>query len=187
MELSEMMNAIQAAEFLGVHVETLRKLARRNEIPCFKIGRDWRFQKEALLRWVEQQSRSSRPPEQWVLIVDDDEPVCRAMAKVLERMGLAARYATTARQGLEQVQAAVPDLILLDLNMPEMNGPQFLEELRKTHLLLPVVIVTGHPDSTMMRQAMRHAPLLLLEKPVERDLLERTVSSVLGETLTAAG
>jgi excisionase family DNA binding protein len=52
---SDVMNAMDAAAFLGVHVETLRTLARKNKIPSFKIGRDWRFRKETLMLWADEQ------------------------------------------------------------------------------------------------------------------------------------
>lgn len=67
--------------------------------------------------------------------------------------------------------------------MADMNGPQFLEELRKTHPDPPVVIVTGYPDSDLMKQATQYAPLMLLAKPAETDQLERTVRMVLGEKM----
>jgi len=68
--------------------------------------------------------------------------------------------------------------------MPGMNGPQFLEELRKTHPSLPVVIVTGYPDSELMQQATQYAPLMLLAKPIDSELLERTVRTAVGDKLT---
>jgi DNA-binding NarL/FixJ family response regulator len=79
------------------------------------------------------------------------------------------------------VAREVPGLILLDLVMPEMNGVQFLEQLRKTHPGLPVVIVTGYPDSDLMHQATRYAPLMLVSKPAELEQIERTIRIVLGE------
>ncbi len=98
-----------------------------------------------------------------------------------------ARQATSGAKGLVLVAREVPDLILLDLMMPDMNGPQFLEELRKTHPDLPVVIVTGYPESNLMMQATQYAPLMLLAKPAEPDHLERTVRMVLGERMAARG
>ena len=87
--------------------------------------------------------------------------------------------------GLELVAKEVPDLILLDLVMPEMHGIQFLQLLREAHPELPVVIVTGYPDSELMKQASQYAPVMLLVKPVDAALLERTVRSVLGEKLVS--
>ncbi len=179
---SEVMNAVDAAAFLGVHVETLRKLGRRNEIPCFKIGRDWRFRKEALLRWADEQRSGGGDVS--ALVIDDEDHVGRAIARSLRLFGCRTRQAISGHQGLDMVAQEVPDVILLDLKMPDMNGPQFLKELRKTHPRLPVVLVTGYPDSDLMAQAMQHAPVMLLSKPVERELLERTVRSLVGNKAT---
>jgi len=174
----------EAAAFLGAHEQTVRRLARRGAIPSFKVGKDWRFRKEALMRWSEEQQRA-RAGRCSVLVVDDEEKICKALVRVVERFGCRARQALTGAKGLDLVAHDAPDVILLDLVMPDMNGPQFLAELRKTHPALPVVIVTGHPDSELMHEASQYAPVMLLAKPVEPELLERTVRSVLGEKLTS--
>lgn len=185
---ADILNAFDAASFLGVHVETLRKLARRNEVPCFKIGKDWRFRREALVRWADGQRpvRSSGDSHTPVIVIDDEEKVCRATVGALQRFGVSARYATSGREGLELVSEGVPDLIMLDLQMPSMNGPQFLAELRQTHASLPVVIITAYPNSNLMQKAMQYAPVLLLAKPLDRKLLERTVRSLLGEKMSVS-
>ena len=118
-----------AAGFLGVHEQTLRKLARRDGIPSFKVGRDWRFRREALIRWADSQ-RAGRPSGR-VLIVDDDELICRALARIVEGMGCTAVSVNDGRSGLQIASRDAPDLILLDLVMPGMNGPQFLEQLAR--------------------------------------------------------
>jgi DNA-binding NarL/FixJ family response regulator len=59
-----------------------------------------------------------------------------------------------------------------------MGGSQFLEELRKTHPPLPVVIVTGYPEGDLLKQATLYAPVMRLSKAIEPELLERTVRSV---------
>jgi len=174
----DVMNASQAAAFLGAHIETIRKLARRGEIPCFKLGRDWRFRRQALIRWADEQRPCAGAKS--VLVVDDEESVCRAMERAISRLGYRVRVATGGAVGLELVARETPDLILLDLVMPTMDGPTFLAALRSAHPRLPVVIVTGHPDSELMTRAMAHAPVLLLAKPVEPALLERTLSALLG-------
>lgn len=184
---SGVLNAREAAAFLGAHVETVRRLARRGGIPSFKVGKDWRFRKEALLAWTDEQQVSSPPGHCSVLVVDDDHLFCQMISRILKRSGCRVRQALRGEEGLEIVARQAPDLILLDLKMPGMNGPQFLEELRQTHPDLPVVIVTGYPDSDLMVQAMQYAPVMLLSKPVERQLLERTVRTVVGDKTTAAG
>jgi excisionase family DNA binding protein len=181
----------EAAAFLGVHEQTVRRLSRRNAIPCFKVGRDWRFRKEALVRWSEEQHRGGSEVQRRadgpcsVLVVDDEEKICRALSGMLQRFGCRVRQATGGEEGLALVRQEPPDLILLDLMMPNMNGPQFLAVLREAHPELPVVIVTGYPDSELMQQATQYAPVMLLSKPVEAQLLERTVRTAVGAKMAA--
>jgi excisionase family DNA binding protein len=182
-----LMNVFDAADFLGVHTQTLRKLARSKRIPAFKVGRDWRFQREALIRWGHEQGMDRDRPTTAcsVLVVDDDEAICSALSAILRRQGCRPRHATQAERGLELVAQEPPDLVLLDLKMDGMNGPMFLEKLRQTQPILPVVIVTGYPDSDLMKQASLFPPVMLLSKPVAPEHLMRTVKSVVGDTLVA--
>lgn len=176
---NDFMDIFEAAELLGVHVQTLRKLARRKGIPCFKVGRDWRFRKEALISWADEQNRvDEEESDGSILVIDDENNVRRAIAGTLRRLGFRVRSADDGERGLELVAEEAPDLILLDLMMPNMTGDEFLAELRETQPEIPVVIVTGFPKSNLMRKAMEYAPVMLLAKPIDRELLERTVRSV---------
>ena len=178
------LNAREAAALLGTHVETVRRFARRGELPSFKVGKDWRFRREALVRWAEDQGIGGGRCS--VIVVEDEKLVRKGLVKALERLGCFVRQAACGKEGLQLVQQETPDIILLDLVMPGMTGPQFLEKLRKTHPDLPVVIVTGYPDSEMVRDAAPFAPVMLLAKPIEPEQLDRTMHIVLGEKLTPA-
>ncbi len=177
---SDVLNTREAAAFLGAHTQTIRKLARSGRLPSFKVGKDWRFRKEALLSWADEQRPTGDKCS--VLIIDDEANFCLVMSKIIERLGYHTRHTTSAAMGLELVAEEAPDMILLDLKMPVMNGPQFLKKLRKTHPDLPVVIVTAYPDSDLMLQATKYAPLMLLAKPVDAQLLERTVRTLGNKT-----
>jgi excisionase family DNA binding protein len=209
------LSVTEVAQRLGLHPESVRKMARANRLPAFKAGRSWRFDPEDLAAWLKAspthgarsadsnpthgaRSENTRPSHSTreirdadvggcsVLIVDDEEPVCRTLARLLERFGCRSRQATRGEQGLALIAEQVPDLVLLDLVMPEMNGAQFLARLRDDHPDLPVIIVTGYPESELVFQAMQHAPVMLLAKPVDAPLLERTVRTALGGRLPAA-
>jgi excisionase family DNA binding protein len=74
----------QAAAFLGVHVQTVRRLARSGRIPCFKVGADWRFRKQALVRWADSQrfEEVGNHGACTVLIVDGEARVSAALARM---------------------------------------------------------------------------------------------------------
>src|SRR6188474_2428030 len=90
-----------------------------------------------------------------ILVVDDDRDAGESIAKVLEKSGHEVAYVPNGREALAEVLHKLPDVILLDLAMPEMDGPSFLEVVRSYLRLqsLPVVILTGLSDSPMIDRA----------------------------------
>jgi len=86
-----------------------------------------------------------------VLIVDDNLDHIDSLAKVLTAKGHDVVTASSGRDALNKVIRSAPDVILLDLLMPEMDGPSFLEVVRSYLRLqtLPVVVLTGVPDSPL--------------------------------------
>jgi len=179
---SDILNASEAAAFFGAHVETVRRLARRGEVPSFKVGKDWRFSRDALKRWSEEHHARTRPAT--VLVIDDDEMVLNLICRSLEGVGCRVVTATSGIAGLEKVAGDQPDLVLLDLKMPGMSGPEFLQKLRINHPELPVVIVTGYPDGDLMLQAAVYGPLMLIPKPVDMEQIKRAVRMAAGRELS---
>ena len=171
----------EAAELLRAHVETVRRLARRGEIPAFKIGKDWRFRRDALLRWTETHDLRHREPH--VLVIDDDKMIRDLLRRLLEPEGYRVATASDGEQGLEYVAHGTPDVVLLDLKMPGTNGVEFLRRFREEHEDVPVMIVTGYPNSDLMRQAVRYGPITLLPKPVQNQQLLRSVRVALKGSL----
>ena len=111
-------------------------------------------------------------PNPRVLIVDDDETVLKMLARALSLEGYDVRTAATSIEGLNEAERTPPDVILLDLRMPFVNGIGFLYRLRAQagHEHTPVAIITG--DSALDDSAM--AELFALEaelvfKPLHLD------------------
>ncbi len=147
----------------------MRRLARKGELPGFKVGQDWRFRREALEQWMDRPYE--RPRKQRVLIVDDEPAIRDSLGELLRKSGYEATSAADGESALEQMQASVPDVILLDLHMPGMNGPQTLAEIRRQHGNIPVIIITGFPDGKLMNDALKHGPLHVLAKPTTKEHL----------------
>ena len=174
-----MLSAREAAEYLRVHVETIRRLARKGELPRYKIGRQWRIPKDALIEWA---AAHPREPSARILVVDDEESFRKTVWHFLEGAGFRAEMAANGAEALDLARRGPPDLVLLDLVMPGMSGVDVLKELHRTDPDVPVVIVTGYPDSALMAEALRCAPVTLLPKPVEKSTLIKTVKRVLNGT-----
>ena len=82
-------------------------------------------------------------------------------------------------QALPLIRRELPDVVLLDLNMPKMDGPTLLKEIRKMARDLPVIIITAYPDADLMAEALKYWPILVLLKPLEPNRLIEALDLVL--------
>jgi hypothetical protein len=101
-------------------------------------------------------ARYRRAPGAGVLVVEDDESTRALLRRALEKEGWTVSEAENGRVGLERVAVETPALILLDLMMPEMDGFEFLDELRARHDMAapPVVVITAKTLSDAERQRL---------------------------------
>jgi DNA-binding response OmpR family regulator len=84
-------------------------------------------------------------PDPTILVVDDDEPILHLMRSLLRQYSFRSLTASSGRQALETIQAEVPDLILLDLGLPDMSGEELLEKIHRiSGRSIPVLILSGH-------------------------------------------
>ena len=170
---TDILNAGQAAGYLKINKQTLRRLAREGKIPAFKVGGTWRFSVSWLDRWAESQQRGRA---QVNILVVDDEPIVRmSVSDVLRRAGFNVATASGGVEALELMRQEVPDLVLLDLKMPGMDGPTTLQKIRQEYGPIPVVILTGYPDSELMNRALSCSPIMLLAKPPTNEQIVETV------------
>lgn len=116
-----------------------------------------------------------------ILVADDDPSVCQLVKMMLTRQGLDV---TVARDGEEAFQKAVtekPDAILLDINMPKMDGLAVCSKLKATQQTaqIPVAFLTAQKDVDSFKQALELGGLLYILKPFKPDKVISTVSVLL--------
>jgi two-component system, LuxR family, response regulator FixJ len=116
-----------------------------------------------------------------VVFVDDEPRVCSAVSTTLERVGLAVRCFQNASECLDHLTAESCDLLVTDVRMPEMDGMDLLQEIRKRMPWLPVLLVTGYGDVSMAVRAMKGGAADFIEKPLKRDTFLHAVQSVLAK------
>jgi two-component system, chemotaxis family, chemotaxis protein CheY len=83
----------------------------------------------------------SKPPGRRILLIDDDVDLSGGLAEVLEEAGYRVTCAPNGQAGLAQMQADLPDLVLLDLLMPVMNGWMFCQAIKEDPRLLSVPVI----------------------------------------------
>ena len=110
-----------------------------------------------------------------VLVVDDDRTVRETLADFFETLGYAARSAASASEGRAAAAEHAPDIVLLDLRLPDASGLTLLEALRADDPELGVIMLTGHADVPTAVRAMQQGALDFLEKPVDLETLDASV------------
>ena len=110
-----------------------------------------------------------------VLIVDDDPRNCELLGRLLELEGCRVRTASTAESGLAMVAETTPDLILLDVRMPGIDGFEACRRLRATSAMAagPIFLVTAFDDDDVWPDAAAAGASGLLGKPYDRAALRR--------------
>jgi DNA-binding response OmpR family regulator len=115
-----------------------------------------------------------------VLVVEDDPDLAALEAEVLKLRGHEVDVASNGREALEAVERARPDLILLDIKMPVMNGREFADEYRRREpSTAPIVVVTAADDA--QRRAAEVGASGWIAKPFDPDALVDKVTTLLTE------
>jgi PAS domain S-box-containing protein len=114
-----------------------------------------------------------------ILIIDDEQTLCYFLKESLAEKGYEATAVHTAAEGLEQVTGQSVDLVLLDLKLPDGEGLDVLQEIRKVDEDLPVIVLTGHAAVESAVRAMKLGAQDYLEKPINLAQLSASVAEVL--------
>jgi FixJ family two-component response regulator len=119
-------------------------------------------------------------PPPTVFLVDDDASVRKAMSRLLKSAGHRVESFDSARAFLESGRRDQGTACLvLDVQMPELSGPDLQRELQAANTVLPVIFVTGHGDIPMSVRAMKAGAVDFLAKPVQQAELLRAVDQAL--------
>ncbi len=120
-----------------------------------------------------------------ILVIDDETPVRSLFGQLLESAGYSVALASDGREGLRLMKQQKPDLIITDIMMPEMDGLELLMNIRKQHLDVPVIAISGGmktQPANFLPQAKKFGAQRVFIKPVELSALLQAVQELLGES-----
>ena len=111
-----------------------------------------------------------------VFLVDDDSSVRKALKRVLVAKGFNVAVFSSAADFLTSYDPNIEGCLVLDINMPDMDGIELQNFLVDHDSILPIIFLTGHGDIPMSVSAMRHGAADFLTKPADTDLLVTAIS-----------
>ena len=164
----------------------------RTQIACVFLAEGW-----AELAGANDPPLPDRPPPDGaahvepalVLVVDDDPDVRRLTESVLTERGYRVEVSMHGRDGIQRLREACPDLIVLDLDMPVMDGWQFRMEQRsltdQARAAVPVLLLTADEEAAAHAAAMRAVGVV--NKPVDPDRLVAAVFAAIVSRRSCAG
>jgi len=121
-------------------------------------------------------------PAKKILVVDDEPQVRQLMEHFLAERGYEVRVAETGRLGLEALDTFTPDVVLLDMHMPEMDGLETLERLVARAPSLPVIMVTVNDDVETTSRLLQLGAADYVPKPFNLEYLEQAINIQLSAT-----
>ncbi len=175
----------QAADFLGVAQSTIRKWSDTGRVPAFYTpGGHRRYRREDLQRFVTQSGppQRERAAASTVLVVDDDPRVRELLRINLEFEGFAVREADDAMQALGLIELSAPDLVLVDVVMPGIDGWEMLRRMQELYGAIPVILFSGQLDHSSLAHAAERGARDVVGKPFDPQALVERVCQVLAPT-----
>ena len=171
----------QAAKYLGMAQSTIRKWSDSGRLPAFYTpGGHRRYRRSDLDQFLARGGAAApRRSEgrRLILIVDDDDRLREFVRVNLEMEGYSVREASSAEEGLSALDDEPPDLILLDVMMPQVDGWEMLRRVHERHGVgaIPVIMFSGKVDEDSLKAATSRGAQGFIGKPFNpQQLIEST-------------
>lgn len=162
----------ETAKYLRIPLPTVYYLVQRGQLPAIQIGGRWRVKKDSLDKDILKEDRAGQPT---VLVVDDDESLQNLFKVFLKKVGFSRVVVGTVKEALVALGKQRFDLLFLDLKLPDGPADDVYEAAKEIDPNLPIVIITGYPDSAMLDRILTRGPVTVLKKPLKIEQLKQTV------------
>ena len=114
--------------------------------------------------------------EMKVLLVDDEEEFVKTLAERIEMREVKSKVALNGEEALKTMDEDLPDVMVLDLKMPGIDGLEVLRRAKKAYPGVQIIMLTGHGSEKDEKEARRLGVFEYLQKPVEFEKLMRTIT-----------
>jgi excisionase family DNA binding protein len=172
----ELMTVKETAEYLRIPLPTVYYLVQRGQLPAVQIGGRWRIKRSLLDRDVLRKEEEGGQPT--VLVVDDDPALQALFKQFLKRAGFGRLVVGTGSEAIQMAKKQKFDFVFLDLKLPDVPGDEVYSQLKALYPDLPIVVITGYPDSEILSRILSHGPVTVIKKPIEYDQLNLAVKQL---------
>jgi two-component system, NtrC family, nitrogen regulation response regulator NtrX len=117
-----------------------------------------------------------------IIIIDDEKEICESIKMILEYEGYTVDYSTSSPEGIAKITNGQFSALLLDIQMPEMNGFEVIKKVKETNPDLSVIIISAHGSIENAIKATKLGAFDFIEKPVDRDKLLISVRNAVDQT-----
>ena len=162
----------ETAKYLRIPLPTVYYLVQRGQLPAIQIGGRWRIKKDSLDKDILKEDRSGQPT---VLVVDDDLSLQNLFKVFLKKIGFSRVVVGTVKDAIAALEKQKFDILFLDLKLPDGPADDVYEAAKEIDPELPIVVITGYPDSDMLNRILAKGPITVLKKPLKVDQLKQTV------------
>ena len=166
----------ETAEYLRIPLPTVYYLVQRGQLPAIQIGGRWRIKKDSLDRDILHESdHGAGGGQPTVLVVDDDTGIQGMFKLFLKKTGFSRMIVGTGKDALAALKKQKFDLLFLDLMLPDITGDEIYKQAKQMAPDLPIVIITGYPDSEMLDNILKFGPVTVLKKPLKPEQIAQTL------------
>jgi excisionase family DNA binding protein len=172
----ELMTVKETAEYLRIPLPTVYYLVQRGQLPAVQIGGRWRIKRSLLDRDILRKEEEAGQPT--VMVVDDD-PMLQALFKqFLKKAGFGRLVVGSGAEAIAMAKKQKFDFVFLDLKLPDIPGDEVYTQLKEIYPDLPIVVITGYPDSEILSRILSLGPVTVIKKPIEYEQLNRAVKQL---------
>jgi excisionase family DNA binding protein len=168
--MSDLMTTREASEYLKLSYITLYKLAQQGEIPAYKLGGHWRFNRTVLDNWF---ANKSKVMERNVLIIGDDLDTLEISNLITNREDFKVTTVRNPERAYKELELVKYSIIFLISKPTAITNAEIMSEIRLRDKKAIIVISTRQGDEPIALDALSAGPLFIIQKPFqENDILK---------------
>ena len=175
LHMHNLLTVKETAKYLRIPLPTVYYLVQRGQLPAIQIGGRWRIKKASLDKDILKEDKSGQPT---VLVVDDDESLQSLFKVFLKKIGFSRVVVGTVKEAISALEKQKFDLLFLDLKLPDGPADDVYEAAKESDPEMPIVVITGYPDSEMLDRILAKGPITVLKKPLKVEQLQQTVRTM---------